>query len=64
MGPDVDINIDRGPQQTLDTENPWLDVIIIHSKFISSPLTWLFIFLQLFQYFLPFVSLLNNDEYR
>ena len=25
------------PQQTLNTENPWLNVIVIHSKFISSP---------------------------
>ena len=42
LRPEVDIyarregiNIDRGPQQTL---NPWLNVIITHSKFISSPL--------------------------
>ena len=44
------INIDRGPQPTLNTENPWLNVIIIHSKFISSPFTSLFS--TIFQYFL------------
>ena len=36
------INIDRGPQQTLNTENPWFNVIITHSKFISSPVICLF----------------------
>ena len=30
------ININRGLQQTFNTENPWLNVIITHSKFISS----------------------------
>ena len=31
------ITIDWGLQQTLNTENPWLNVIITHSKFIASP---------------------------
>ena len=26
-----DINVERGPQQTLTTEHPWLHVIITHS---------------------------------
>ena len=34
--------MDRGPQLTLNTENPWLNIIITHSKFISSPFTCLF----------------------
>ena len=37
-----DINIDRGPQQTSDTENLWLNVIIKHSKFISLSFVCLF----------------------
>ena len=40
------VDIDRGPQKkkkkTLNTENPWLNVIIIHSKFISSSFKCLF----------------------
>ena len=36
------INIDRGAQQTLNTENLCLNVIITHSKFISSPFICLF----------------------
>ena len=42
------INIDQGPQQTLNTENPWLNVIITQSKFIHLYAY----FQQLFQYFL------------
>ena len=42
--------MDRGPQPTLNTEKPWLNVFITHSKFISSPFTSLF--LTIFQYFL------------
>ena len=33
------INIDRGPQPTLNTKTLRLNVIITHSKFISSPFT-------------------------
>ena len=44
------INIDRGPQPMLNTENLLLNVIITHCKFISSPFTSLF--LTVFQYFL------------
>ena len=36
------INIDGGSQQTLHTENLWLNVIITHSKFIASPFICLF----------------------
>ena len=43
-------NIDRGPHPKLNTENPWLNVIITHSKFISSP--FISLFLTKFQYFL------------
>ena len=34
--------MDRGPQQTLNTSNLWLNVNITHSKFISSPFICLF----------------------
>ena len=30
------------PQQTLDTVNPWLNIVITHSKFIFSPFICLF----------------------
>ena len=46
---------DAKRQQTLNTEHPWLNVIITHSKFNSSPFISLFLntyFQQLIQYFL------------
>ena len=51
MQPEVDINIwreveglniDKGLQQTLITENLWLNVIITHSKFIYTPFIYLY----------------------
>ena len=33
-GPRECIDIDRGPQQTLNNKNPWLNVIIIHFKLV------------------------------
>ena len=54
------INIDQGPQQTLSIEKPWLNVIITHSKFISSP------FISLFSTIIPIFSpsflLLYRDD--
>ena len=40
----VDINArrDHGPQKTLNAEDPFLNIIITHSKFISSPFICLF----------------------
>ena len=49
-----DINIDRGPQQTLTTENPWLNVIITHSLFIFRP--FICLFLTIIALFYPFLS--------
>ena len=56
------ININRGPQQMLNTEKPWLNVIITHSKFISSLFTSLFVTTVLI--FSPCNALLYSDEYR
>ena len=44
------INVDRGSQQTLNTEDLWLNVIITHSKYISSP------FISLFSTVIPIFS--------
>ena len=54
------INIDRGPQQTLNTENTWLNVIITHSKFISSP--FISLFSTIIPIFSPSFSLLYWDD--
>ena len=42
------INIDLGPQQTLNTKNLWLNVIITHSKL---SIYMLIVNHELFQYF-------------
>ena len=54
------INIDRGLQQMLNTENPWLNVIITHSKFISSP--FISLFSTIIPIFLPSFLLLYTDD--
>ena len=52
------INTDRGPDQMLNTENPWLNVIT-HSKFISSP--FISLFATVIPIFSPSISLLYRD---
>ena len=56
------INIDRGPQQTLNTENLWLNDIIIHSKFILSP--FISLFSTIIPIFSPSFSHLYKDNTR
>ena len=55
-----DIDIDRGPQQTLNIENPWLNVIMTHSKFTSSP--FISLFSTSIPIFSPSFSLLYGDD--
>ena len=52
------MNIERGPQQTSNTENLWLNVIITHSKFISSSFIS---FSTIIPIFSPSFSLLCRD---
>ena len=39
---EVEINIDQWPQQTFNNENPWLNFIIAHTKFIPRIIVCLF----------------------
>ena len=61
-----DINIDWGPQPKLN-KNPWLNVIITHSKFIHTLHLFLIqsqaYFLTIFRIFSQSFSLLYSDEY-
>ena len=60
LRPEVDINIDRGLQQTLNTKSLWLNVIITHSKFISG--SFICLFLQIISIICPsFASLYRDD---
>ena len=54
------INMNRGPQQTLNTENSGLNVITTHSKFISSP--FISLFSTIIPIFSPSVLLLYRDN--
>ena len=53
------MNIERGPQQTSNTENLWLNVIITHSKFISS--SFIILFSTIIPICSPSFSLLCRD---